>query len=56
VTRLLKRLRVHGILKKVGKSYKYCLTDFGREIAAWALKLREIVIIPQLAFASIVQP
>jgi len=56
VTRLLKRLRVHGVIKKVGKRYKYYLTDFGREVAAMALKLREMVIIPQLAFASIPQP
>jgi hypothetical protein len=56
VTRLLKRLRVHGVIKKVGKRYKYYLTDFGREVAAMALKLREMVIIPQLAFASISQP
>ena len=50
VTRLLKRLRVHGVIKKVGKRYKYYLTDFGREVAAMALKLREMVIIPALAF------
>lgn len=56
VTRLLKRLRVHGIIKKVGNRYKYYLTDFGREAAAMALKLREMVVIPQLAFASISQP
>lgn len=56
VTRLLKRLRVHGVIKKVGRRYKYYLTDFGREVAAMALKLREMVVIPQLAFASISQP
>jgi len=56
VTRLLKRLRVHGVIKKVGRRYKYYLTDFGRETATMALKLREMVVIPQLAFASISQP
>ena len=56
VTRLLKRLRVHGVIKKVGNRYKYYLTDFGRETAAMALKLRAMVIIPQLAFTSITQP
>ncbi len=56
VTRLLKRLRVHGVIKKVGNRYKYYLTDFGRQTAAMALKLREMVVIPQLAFASISQP
>ncbi|MDL1896330.1 helix-turn-helix transcriptional regulator [Anaerolineae bacterium CFX7] len=55
MTRLLKRLRVHGIIKKVGKRYKYYLTDFGRETVALALKLRELVIIPELAFASLAQ-
>ena len=52
VTRLLKRLRVHGVIKKVGKHYKYYLTDFGRQTAAMALKLREMVVIPSLAFAA----
>jgi DNA-binding Lrp family transcriptional regulator len=32
VTRLLKRLRVHGVIKKVGKRYKYYLTDFGPKV------------------------
>ncbi len=52
VTRLLKRLRVHGVIKKVGKRYKYYLTDLGRETATLALKLREMVVIPTLAFAT----
>ena len=52
VTRLLKRLRVHGVIKKVGKCYKYYLTDFGRQAAAMALKLREMVVIPTLAYPA----
>jgi hypothetical protein len=52
ITRLLKRLRVHGIIKKVGKCYKYYLTDFGHHSAATALKLREMVVIPSFAFAT----
>jgi hypothetical protein len=52
VTRLLKRLRVHGVIKKVGKRYKYYLTDFGRQTAALALKLREMLVIPTLAHAA----
>ena len=50
VSRLLKRLRTHGLIKKVGHTYKYYVTAFGKEIVATALKLRELVIIPQLAF------
>ena len=49
ITRLLKRLRVHGIIKKVGRRYKYYLTEFGRQLALMALKLREMVVIPALA-------
>jgi len=52
VTRLLKRLRVHGVIKKVGKCYKYYLTDFGRETATMALMLREMVVIPTLAYPA----
>jgi len=48
MTRLLKRLWVHGLIKKVGKRYKYYLTDFGRQVAAMALKLRQMVLIPEL--------
>lgn len=49
ITRLLKRLRVHGLLKQAGKCYRYYLTDFGRQAAAVSLKLREMVVIPALA-------
>jgi hypothetical protein len=49
VSRLLKRLRVHGVLKKVGRCYKYYLTEFGRQVTAMALKLREMVVIPAFA-------
>jgi len=47
-TRLLKRLRIHGIIKRVGKRYRYYLTDFGRQAVSLALKLRELVVIPAL--------
>lgn len=48
ISRLLKRLRLHGLLKKVGHTYKYYLTQFGKDVISTALKLRELVIIPQL--------
>jgi hypothetical protein len=51
VSRLLKRLRLHGLVKKAGRSYKYYLTTFGKEIIAAALKLKELFLVPQLAFA-----
>jgi hypothetical protein len=33
ISRLLKRLRLHGIIKKVGNTYKYYLTQLGRHVA-----------------------
>jgi DNA-binding HxlR family transcriptional regulator len=52
VTRLLKRLRVHGLIKKVGRRYKYYLTAFGRQVVTMALKLREMWLIPTLAYGQ----
>ena len=52
VTRLLKRLRVHGLIKKVGRRYKYYLTQLGRQVVLMLLKLREMVIIPELVHAQ----
>lgn len=49
VSRQLKRLRLHGLIKKVGKRYKYYLTQLGRAVILTALKLRELLVIPSLA-------
>src|ERR1017187_6433144 len=43
VSRLLKRLRLHGFLKKVGRTYKYYLTTLGKEVIAAGLNLKEIL-------------
>ena len=40
LTRLLKRLRVHGLLKKVRRRYTYYLTTLGRQVAALVLRVR----------------
>jgi hypothetical protein len=48
VSRLLKRLRLHGLLKKIGRTYKYYLTHLGHTIIAAALRLREMVVLPAL--------
>jgi hypothetical protein len=50
VTRLLKRLRAHGLIKKVSRRYKYYLTELGRQVATMALKLREMYVIPSFAY------
>ena len=49
ISRLLKRLRVHGLIKKIGRHYKYYLSDFGRRVIAMALNLRELHVIPVLS-------
>ncbi len=51
VSRLLRRLRLHGILRKAGSAYRYMLTPLGKQLIVLALKLRTFVIIPQLTAA-----
>jgi hypothetical protein len=51
VSLLLKRLRCHGLIKKIGHCYKYYLTALGRRVAATAARLREMTIIPSLSAA-----
>jgi hypothetical protein len=48
VSRLLKRLRTHGLIKKATHCYKYYLTALGRQVIALGLRLKNLVIIPQL--------
>ena len=50
VSRLLKRLRLHGLVKKVGHPYRYYLTLLGKQVITTGLKLKNLVLIPQLAF------
>ena len=48
---LLKRLRTHGLIKKVGRRYKYYLTKMGRRVLVTALDIRESVVLPALCEA-----
>ena len=50
VSRLLKRLKVFGLIKKAGKTYKYYLTKLGKELVITAEKLKETVLIPALNY------
>jgi hypothetical protein len=49
VSRMFKRLRMHGLIKKARGTYKYYLTRLGQKVANTALKLRTLFIIPSLA-------
>ncbi|MDF1573555.1 MAG: hypothetical protein P1P82_18270, partial [Bacteroidales bacterium] len=48
ISRLIKRLKVFGLIKKAGKTYKYHLTRLGKELVITAEKLKETVLIPAL--------
>ena len=48
ISRLIKRFRVHGLVKKVAHRYRYYLTELGRQAATLALKLRELQAVPAL--------
>jgi len=50
---LLKRLRTHGIIKKVGHCYKYYISTFGQQVLATVLKLKQELVIPALCKSSV---
>ena len=49
ISRALKRLRTHGLIKKIGRTYRYYLTQLGQKVVCAALKLRRLFLIPMLA-------
>ncbi|HEY9174675.1 MAG TPA: hypothetical protein VI136_20505 [Verrucomicrobiae bacterium] len=49
IRRVLKRLRLHGLIRKIGHPYKYYVTALGQKVLLIALKLREHLILPTLA-------
>jgi hypothetical protein len=51
VSRMLKRLWTHNLIRKVGGTYKYYITEPGRTVITMGLKLKELVLIPELARA-----
>jgi DNA-binding MarR family transcriptional regulator len=49
VTRIIKRLLLHHIIKKVNNTYKYHLTKLGRRVLSAGFVVKELKIIPALA-------
>lgn len=49
ISRILKRLHLHGLIKKVAHTYKYYLTSLGKQVITLGLRLKELFIIPSLA-------
>ncbi len=50
ISRLIKRLKVFGLIKKAGKTYRYYLTKLGKELVITAEKLKEAILIPALNY------
>ena len=50
ISRLIKRLHLFGLIKKVGKTYKYYLSRLGKEVVITAQKFKEAVLIPALNY------
>lgn len=49
ISRMFKRLRMHGLIKKVQGTYRYSMPRLGQKVVIPALKLRNMFIIPSLA-------
>ena len=45
-------MRLRGLVKKVGRTYKYYLTNTGKQVVAAGLDLKRLVLIPKLAEAA----
>ena len=50
VSRLIKRLRVHGLVKKASDSYKYYITKLGKEAIIMSQKIKELVLVPAFSY------
>jgi DNA-binding MarR family transcriptional regulator len=50
ISRLIKRLRVHGLIKKATETYKYYLTKIGKETIIMAQKIKELVLVPAYCY------
>jgi len=48
ISNILKRLRVHGLIKKVGKTYKYYLTSLGKQTIVAGLSFKNMSLVPAL--------
>jgi hypothetical protein len=52
ISRLMKRLRSHGLIKKIGRTYKYYVTSLGKQVITLGLKLKNLYVIPELSAAA----
>jgi hypothetical protein len=52
VSRRLRRLRVFGLIKRAGRTYRYYLTNLGRRVVLTGLKLKEFFLKPALSTSA----
>jgi hypothetical protein len=50
ISRLIKRLHVHGLVKKARDTYKYYLTKLDKETVIMAQKIKELVVVPAFSY------
>ena len=50
ISRILRRLKVHGIIKRAGKTYKYYLTKLGKITIISGLKVKEMALVPLMNY------
>lgn len=53
ISRILKRLRVHGIIKRVAYTHKYYLTKLGKAVITAGLAIKEMFVVPELAVSRL---
>ena len=51
ISRLFKRLRVHGLIDKVRGTFKYRLTELGKQVITAGFKFINMALVPELARA-----
>jgi hypothetical protein len=53
ISRLLKRFRLHGLLRKIGHTYTYHLTPLARRVVTAVLDIKNTLVVPHLAASPV---
>ena len=53
VSRILKRLKLHGLIRKIKGTYKYYLTSMGKQAIVAAMRIKEYIIVPSLSVRNL---
>lgn len=49
ISRIIKRLHVHGLINKVKDTYRYYLTKLGKAVITTGLRVKNLFVVPELA-------